>query len=289
MITEAISMFNELDLLEAHLEESQTWADRIVIIESPHTFTSIEKPMYFADNRERFARFNVDYLVTPKEVFIEIPEKFPEEETRKWFQARRDNRNNNRQHHWKELCRDADYVYLNDVDEFVSRDHGPYLLDLLKDNHWHYMGITTRKFNFFVNSRGSKQAQYRIARSDMATFIPEKGTPRMNTREIGWHFTSCLSPKELHNKYLGIYLHLGMTRDEIPSVEEIERRLENNIEPAMKTVLRQAEIMPKDDLSWAPMFMRQNLDLFPWIDIEFEAANPGWRRATTEGWWNLDE
>ena len=77
MITEAISMCNELDLLEAHLEESQHWADRIVIIESPVTFTSIPKPMYFDENRERFKRFNVEHLVTPPEIFEKIPYSYP--------------------------------------------------------------------------------------------------------------------------------------------------------------------------------------------------------------------
>jgi beta-1,4-mannosyl-glycoprotein beta-1,4-N-acetylglucosaminyltransferase len=279
-------MSNELDLLEAHLEESQHWADELVVIESPLTFTGIEKPMYFADNRERFERFDVKYLVTPPEAFEEIPRHFPEEDRRKWFQARRNNRDLNRRYHWDTVRADTDYVYYNDVDEFVCKEHGSYLRSLLEPKEYWYLSVSTRKFNFFVNARGSKQSQARITRSDMEDFIQQKGTPRTTTKEIGWHFTSCLHPEDLYEKYLGIYLHLGMTYDQIPSVETIRERLETGIEPSTLTPLYGGlkEVMPRDDMYWAPDFIRERPELFPWTDHQHEALNPGWRR-NKEGWW----
>jgi hypothetical protein len=279
VITEAISMCNELDLLEAHLEESQHWVDRMVIIESPVTFTSIEKPLYFAENRERFARFNIDHIVTPPEVFETIPEHYSDSEARHWFQARRNNRNLNRTHNWSELCRDTDYVFTTDVDEFVSSDHGPYMRELLGDKHLHYLSLKTRTFNFFVNSRGSRQSQWRAARSDCDRFLPRKGTPRGPTKECGWHFTSCMFPEEIYKKYLGIYHHLGWRREDIPSVETIAQRLQDGIEPCTETDLFGSvqEIMPRDDLGWAPKFIVENPDLFPWTDHKHESLSPGWR------------
>ena len=134
-------MFQELDLLEAHLEESQHWADRIVIIESPVTFSSVEKPLYFAENRERFSRFDVDYLVTPPDVFEKIPFSYPQEETNRWFRARRDNRNKNRQFHWENLRNGTDYVYLNDVDEFIDSERWGYLKDIITPKDMYYVSI----------------------------------------------------------------------------------------------------------------------------------------------------
>ncbi len=269
VITEVISMFQELDLLEAHLEESQHWADRIVIIESPVTFTTQPKEMHFLDNKERFKRFNVDYLVTPPDEFIKIPFSYPKEETTEWFRARRTNRNWNRQYHWDEVRRGTDYVYFNDVDEFISRDCGDCLKDVLKSKEAHYGSIRTRKFNFFINARGSKQDQYRITRSDLKSFEYYKGFPKVGLKhQMGWHFTTCFFPEDIYLKYLGISCHLGLAPADIPSVELIKERLDNCIEPYANIPLIGGikEIMPRDDLSWAPQFIQDNPDKFPWLD-----------------------
>ena len=269
MITEAISMCNELDLLEAHLEESQHWADRIVIIESPVTFTSIPKPMYFDENRERFKRFNVEHLVTPPEIFEKIPYSYTKEEERQWFKARRNNRNLNRQFHWDELRKDTDYVYLNDVDEFISRDGWKHLNALLKPNYYHYIAITLQRYDYFVNAKCSVQEQYRITRTDKTIFNMVRGTPRTATPNIGWHFTNCMNAVNIQRKIYGICCHIGMSPEEVPSVEEIQKRLDAGIEPATGVNLyaEVLEFLSKEDLSWAPKFMQDNIEMFPWREL----------------------
>ena len=52
-------IFNdELDLLECRLSELEHVVDYHVLVESTHTFRNKEKPLYYAENRERFARWN---------------------------------------------------------------------------------------------------------------------------------------------------------------------------------------------------------------------------------------
>jgi beta-1,4-mannosyl-glycoprotein beta-1,4-N-acetylglucosaminyltransferase len=277
-ITEAISLYNELDLLEAHLEESQHWADRIIIMESPVTFSSLPKPLYFEENKERFSRFNVEHIITPPDIFEEIPLSYPDAEKSHWAKARRRNRDVNRQFNWDELRRGTDYVYLNDVDEFISRTHWPLLEDLLKDNHYHYLVPTVRKFNYFVNLRGSKGRNYRITRADITEMYPKKGVPRTTTKEIGWHFTNCLNPQEMHNKLRGICCQFGIKPSEVPSVEYIEECFRIDVDPIFRRSLS-AEIpesMPLDDLSWAPKFMQDNIELYPWHSL-VRPRNPSWR------------
>lgn len=269
MITEVISMYNELDLLEAHLEESQHWADRIVIIESPVTFTSIPKPMYFDDNRERFKRFNVEHLITPPDVFEAIPYSYPKEEQEKWFKVRRNNRTINRQFHWDELRKHTDYVYLNDVDEFISRDRWKYLDALLKPNYYHHVAVVTRRYDYFVNAFGPIQEQYRITRSDRPVFSMIRGTPRTSTPDLGWHFTSCFNAAEVQKKLHGIACHIGVSPSEIPNVEDIQYDMDNGIEPVTGLPLLGdvTELLPKYDLSWAPQFMQDNIEMFPWKEV----------------------
>jgi hypothetical protein len=273
-------MFQELDLLEAHLEESQHWADRIVIIESPVTFTSLPKPLYFSDNRARFARFNVEVLVTPADVFEPIPFSFPKEDSHQWLNARRRNRNLNRSFHWDTVRNGTDYVYFNDVDEFISRDHFGHLEEYLKTKEMYYGALKTRTFNYFVNGRGGKTDQARIARSDMDDFVMRKGTPRFTTAlEIGWHFTSCMSIEDIHIKALGICSHIGLAVDDVPSVDVMRERLANLRDPLVDVDISGGfnEIMDRTIRTWAPRFIAENPGLFPWME-------PGTVETTQEGW-----
>jgi beta-1,4-mannosyl-glycoprotein beta-1,4-N-acetylglucosaminyltransferase len=49
--------FNELDLLEIRLIELSELVDRFVLVEATRTHTGFQKPLYFADNKSRFASF----------------------------------------------------------------------------------------------------------------------------------------------------------------------------------------------------------------------------------------
>lgn len=56
-IFDCFTFFNELDLLELRLSELAPVVDRFVIAESPLTFTGREKPLFFEQNRARFAPY----------------------------------------------------------------------------------------------------------------------------------------------------------------------------------------------------------------------------------------
>lgn len=58
MIYDCFPFFNELDLLEIRLHELDPVVDRFVLIEATRTFQKQPKPLFYADNRERFARFH---------------------------------------------------------------------------------------------------------------------------------------------------------------------------------------------------------------------------------------
>ena len=54
-IYDCFTFANELDLLEVRLKETYEQVDQFVIVESDITFTGKPKPLYLADNWERFA------------------------------------------------------------------------------------------------------------------------------------------------------------------------------------------------------------------------------------------
>ena len=57
VVLDAVLMSSELDLLEIRLNELDDVVDRFFILESNATFTGLPKDTYFANNRERFAKF----------------------------------------------------------------------------------------------------------------------------------------------------------------------------------------------------------------------------------------
>lgn len=57
MIYDCFPFYNELDLLELRLELLSDVVDRFVLVESTQTFTGREKPLYFDEHRDRFAKY----------------------------------------------------------------------------------------------------------------------------------------------------------------------------------------------------------------------------------------
>lgn len=57
MVYDCFSFFNELDLLEIRLNVLKDVVDRFVLVEATQTHTGQPKPLYYADNEERFKAF----------------------------------------------------------------------------------------------------------------------------------------------------------------------------------------------------------------------------------------
>lgn len=69
MIVTAQPFLNELDLLEAKFTELEGEVDAHIVVEANRTFTGRVKPLLFAQNWERFAKWNIIYRA------IDLPEE----------------------------------------------------------------------------------------------------------------------------------------------------------------------------------------------------------------------
>lgn len=56
-IFDVFLFFNELDILEIRLNLLYPFVDNIVISEATHTFSGLEKPLYYLENKQRFEKF----------------------------------------------------------------------------------------------------------------------------------------------------------------------------------------------------------------------------------------
>lgn len=67
MTYDCFTFFNELDLLEIRLSILDKDVDHFILVESPETFSGKPKPLYYEENKERFAKWNhkIIHLVMP--------------------------------------------------------------------------------------------------------------------------------------------------------------------------------------------------------------------------------
>jgi beta-1,4-mannosyl-glycoprotein beta-1,4-N-acetylglucosaminyltransferase len=66
-IIDSFIFYNEIDLLYYRLSILHEYVDKFILVESTHTFTGDEKPLFYLENQEKFKRFNdkiIHILVT---------------------------------------------------------------------------------------------------------------------------------------------------------------------------------------------------------------------------------
>lgn len=67
MVIDAFTLFNELDLLELRFDILNEYVDKFILVESHQTFSGQPKPLYYLENKERFAKWNdkIIHIVLP--------------------------------------------------------------------------------------------------------------------------------------------------------------------------------------------------------------------------------
>lgn len=188
---------NELDILEIRLNILNDYVDKFVIVEARETFSGVPKPLYYLENKERFAKWN-------DKIIHHIAEETPE--LRK--QALLSPNTGNGEHYWvrefiqkesaKEalkFCDDNDVVFISDVDEIWNSvvfltdldtdtiykpKQLPYLYYLNQRTDEDWLGWTGTIFTCYKNI---KNACINHLRTDSMTkyTVLENG---------GWHFNS---------------------------------------------------------------------------------------------------
>jgi hypothetical protein len=187
-IYDAFLFFNELDILELRLNILDPVVDRFVLAESTVTFSGRPKPLHYAENRQRFARWQ-DRIVHV--VIDNTPDTGTWRWGREYFQRDQLMRGLTQ-------CRCDDIVLLSDVDEIPDPDavaarkrggyHQEYFLYYLNCRHMNENMIgTTALYYFQLAAFGPQATRHR-----------RWGFPRIELG--GWHFTYAMSPDRIRTK-----------------------------------------------------------------------------------------
>jgi beta-1,4-mannosyl-glycoprotein beta-1,4-N-acetylglucosaminyltransferase len=225
MIVDCFPFFKELDVLEVRLNALNPYVDKFVLLESEETFTGVDKPLFFFENYKRFEKFKskIEYLKVPKIPLNLDPYKGQVNWNREYYQKNyMINRINELDDNDILILSDCDEipdlskVNLNEIDQpkvflnnyftfrfnlmafnnerTIERIEGSPQVDNTPNSPWKWFGSTVLKKKYIKNQNFWGYSNLREVRQKL---------PQIHG---GWHFSSCMSNKDIINK-IAAYSH----------------------------------------------------------------------------------
>ena len=249
MIYDCFLFFNELDLLEIRLNELDEIVDYFVIIEGQNTFQNKLKPLYYSENKDRYAKFShkiINIILTKDE----LSSNNPWDNERTSFNACLNIPN----------LKDDDIIILSSLDEIPKSsvlkqavNHTPCHIKM----DFCYFYLNTK---FFQGSSDKWDAsiiytvkQLRNADRDVRDLFEKKTT---NIFEGGWHF-SFLGDAKLAVEKVNSYSHM-----EYNNLDEkfYQDKINNLIDPFNRTEFSKfSSFLEIKDL---PIYIQDNIKKF---------------------------
>ena len=217
----------EADILEIRLNILYDTVDQFIIVEAPTTFSGLNKPLYFQEQKERFAPFlnkikyfvindypNDQELLKLTDSSSNVPKNGPEHWRREFYQ--------------KESIKKAlthlqnvDICFVGDVDEIWNPE---VLVDYTKDD---IFKLRQNVYTYYLNNRSSEPwagtivTKYKNIKNSCLSHLRTKGkTKYVYIENGGWHFTSMGGIDEVRRK-----LNDSYTKDSY-NTNEIQEKLE---------------------------------------------------------------
>ena len=206
MVYDCTQINNELDILEIRLNILDPYVDFFVISESVETFQGNPKPLYFAENKERFAKWK-DKIIYNRVGAYATNDVF--ERTAYQKDCIRDALVN---------CKPDDIIYYGDVDEiWKPQDIELHKIYKLEQNNYCY----------YLNNRSSElwQGTNVCAYQKLKDLNEIRANHFHVIKDAGWHFTNLGGAEQVINK-LESYDHSEYNTDEVKS--KIAERIANN-------------------------------------------------------------
>jgi beta-1,4-mannosyl-glycoprotein beta-1,4-N-acetylglucosaminyltransferase len=232
MIYDCFAFFNELDLLEIRLNELDSVVDRFVLVEATRTFQKKPKPLYFAENKQRFARF------LPKIEHV-VVDHYPHFFSKFRIPTAWDYDDHQKEQILQGLknCRPEDVIIVSDVDEIPRPElitqfaHVPGIKVFKQRLYYYFLNCFIRKYpepipveNGVMYWQGTVMLNYRDIKNIQKTRL-NRGTRESNSKitvipEGGWHFSYLGGVKKVIEK-IEAYAHQEHNKDEFKDPDRI--------------------------------------------------------------------
>jgi hypothetical protein len=216
MVIDSFTFFNELDILEMRLEILGPYVDFFIITESNKTFSGKDKPLYYAENKERFKKW--DKQIVHNVVNVEATDSFDmafkqKESIKDCIQG---------------FCHNDTIVFYGDVDEIWN----PQALKVaaetsIMDDDSKIYNLEQLNYCYYLNQRSSERwvgtvvGKWGIMKTQ--TLAHWRATHTNEIPNAGWHFTNMGGADQIRKK-LDAYDHQEFNTGEV----------KNNIESNLK-------------------------------------------------------
>lgn len=263
MIYDCFTFFNELDLLDIRLNILNDYVDKFVIVESTKTFTGKDKPLYYAENKERFKEFE-------SKIIHVVVNDFPETDNPWAIEC------NQRNAIERGLvnCKDDDIILISDLDEIPN----PEYINKYKDIDG--IKLFEQRFsNYYINCVradiqiwliGTKMLSY----YDFKHFFDDK-TPTFNEAVVeemnkgttanlirdykkcyhikngGWHFTNMGGAEKVREKFKS-FSHTECADENYCNLNALNKRIKEH---------KGFIILPITD-NYFPKYIQENTEKF---------------------------
>jgi len=247
MIIDCFPFFDELDLLEIRLHELQDVVDVFVLTESPYTFTGIEKPLHFQENKDKFKGFDILHTVYRPD---EKCSPMEYETYQKQFNL--DSAFN--------VMHIGDVLAHGDVDEIPMARA---VVDALNDD-WNTARFVMPLFYYYMNCKGTDR-EYKNTRLVRYTgpfkyITSQKFSVDRKYYNCGWHF-SFLGDVQSKLEAWGHAPEYNKPPYNTP--EHIKNCKDHGIDLVMRKGSRKINFeFITDDLSYLPQHVLSNMDKF---------------------------
>jgi hypothetical protein len=221
-VYDAFTFFNELDLLEIRLNILDPYVDYFVLLEAAKTYSGDPKPLYYAENKERFAKWNkkiLHYVVDDvpsnvddlrKVLYRRTSEVDPLDRQIAIDALLTDNTGNGEMEWFREFyikehlkkalaqarLNDDDICYISDLDEIWNPD---LVIDYSKKDE--VFKLIQKGYTYYLNNRNDERwtgwsgtivTAYRNIRYQCLNHLRTYGKMKDRysfLRNGGWHFT----------------------------------------------------------------------------------------------------
>lgn len=228
-IIDCFTFYNEFDLLNYRFELLNDYVDYFVLVEGTKTFVGLDKPLLFAENKDKFKKFE------DKIIYV-LADEFP-------FST--ETRNNNQWYNefYQRNCIDIglkslnldnnDIVLISDVDEFPDLN----VLQAIKNNKFtvdkvysleqdfYYYNFNCKKKHKWYHAKILPYAEY--MKSNVPNDIRLAKVPYIQNG--GWHLSYFGSPEFIKNKILN-FSHQEFNSEFYSDVEKIESRIKRKVD-----------------------------------------------------------
>jgi len=241
-IIDGFVFYNELDMLEYRLAAMNEVVDYFVLVEATHTFSGKEKPLYYEQNKERYARWS-DKIIHV--IVRDMPFLFPHIDYAKDEQWKNEyHQRNCLQLGFERLnLSDEDVLIISDLDEIVD----PNLLRRVRSGEQpvYYHGVQMDMYAYNLHTYlyttewiAARLLTWKAMRELGRTPQVLRTNPYRDMHVIwglgGWHLTYFGDPAFIKNKIVN-FAHQEYNKPDYTDEAIIQRKMEVGIFPCDPT------------------------------------------------------